>query len=199
MTLADGYHDVPRGKVATVVTFLEMRRKPDILDIAPTDGWRLKRHDAPDRDWYLRLFRAVGNDWLWFGRTILAADALDEILQNPKVHVFSLHKDGKEGGLLELDFRQPGQCELAYFGLIPKLIGTGAGRYLMTCALDAAWRQPITRFHLHTCTMDSPQALSFYRRTGFVPYDQKVEIYDDPRVHMGYDRALAPHLPIYDP
>lgn len=199
MTLADGYHAVPKGKVATIVTMLEMRQKPTLRPAAPPEGWTLRRHDTVARDWYLNLFRAVGQDWLWFGRTILEAAALDTILADPKVHVYTLHKDGADGALLELDFREPGQCELAYFGLVPALIGGGAGRYLMNCAIEAAWAQAITRFHLHTCGMDSPQALGFYQRSGFVPYDRKVEIFDDPRISLGYDRSLAPHVPILDP
>ena len=198
MSLADGYHDVPAGKVATVVTTLEMRHKADTRPVAPPEGWALQRHESPARDWYLRVFRAVGQDWLWFGRTILAPDALETILSDPKVHVYTLHRDGMDGALLELDFRAPGQCELAYFGLVPGLIGTGAGRYLMNCAIDLAWDQAITRFHVHTCTLDSPQALAFYRRSGFVPIKQQIEIADDPRLAHGYDRALAPHVPIYD-
>ena len=198
--LSDGYHEVPRGKVATIVTTLEMRSPMDIRPVTPPAGWSLVRHDAPSVDWYRDIFCAVGQDWLWFGRMVIDADALAKILSDPKVHVYTLqHEDGAEGGLLELDFREPGQCELAYFGLTPALIGTGAGRYLMNNAIELAWAQAITRFHLHTCTLDSPQALAFYRRSGFVPVSQKVEIADDPRIAHGYDRSLGPHVPIFDP
>jgi len=198
MTLSDGYHDVPPGKVATVVTHLEMRSKPKTTPIPAPAGWAFRRQLHPSRDWYLKLFHAVGDNWLWFGRTILEANALDTILQNPKVHVYSLHDENKDGAILELDFRNPGECELAYFGLTAPLIGTGAGRYLMNQAIDLAWSQDITRFHVHTCTLDSPQALGFYRRSGFTPYRQNIEVADDPRVVHGYSRTLAPHVPIYD-
>lgn len=197
--LADGYHDVPRGKVATVVTTLEMRHKADIRPITPPAGWELVRHEAPTVPWYRALFRAVGQDWLWFGRTLLDDAALAAIIEDDKVHIYTLQKDGVDGGLLELDFREPGQCELAYFGLTRPLIGTGAGRFLMNEAIERAWAQAITRFHVHTCTLDSPQALAFYRRSGFVPINQKIEIADDPRVAHGYDRLLGPHVPIFDP
>ena len=197
--LADGYHAVPRGKVATIVTTLEMRTPMDIRPVTPPAGWDLIRHEAPKVHWYRALFRAVGQDWLWFGRTLLDDEALSKIITDPKVHIYTLHKDGMDGGLLELDFREPGQCELSYFGLTPALIGSGAGRYLMNNAIELAWAQAITRFFLYTCTLDSPQALSFYRRSGFVPVSQKVEVADDPRIAHGYDRALGPHVPIFDP
>lgn len=197
--LADGYHEVPRGKVVTVVTTLEMRHAVDIRPVTPPAGWELVRHENPHVDWYRALFRAVGEDWLWFGRMVLDEDALAKIITDPKVHIYTLQRDGVDGGLLELDFRRQGQCELAYFGLTAQLIGTGAGRYLMNNAIERAWAQAITRFHLNTCTLDSPQALSFYLRSGFVPVSQKVEVADDPRIAHGYARSLGPHVPILDP
>ncbi|MEM8654229.1 MAG: GNAT family N-acetyltransferase [Pseudomonadota bacterium] len=196
--LSDGYHEVPKGKIATVVTNLEMRARPETRDVPTPEGWTLTRIQTPTTDWYRALFAAVGADWLWFGRLKLPEAELDAILSNPKVHVYTLQKDGMDGALLELDFRTDKECELAYFGLTAPLIGTGAGRFLMNAAIDAAWSADITRFHVFTCTLDSPQALGFYRRSGFVPIRQKVEVADDPRLTFGFDRGLAPHVPIFD-
>lgn len=197
--LADGYHAIPRGKVATVVTHLEMRRQADTRAIPAPEGWSLTRIEAPTLETYRTLFRAVGEDWLWFGRMIMDDDALAAIIHDPKVHIYTLRQGQVDGALLELDFRTPGQCELVYFGLTKPLIGTGAGRYLMNCAIEKAWAAAITRFHVFTCTLDSPQALAFYRRTGFEVIEQKFEVADDPRLVHGYARSLAPHVPIIDP
>lgn len=197
--LPDGYHDVPPGKVATVVTYLEMTKRAETRPVAAPEGWTLRRIEQPITDWYRKVFRAVGEDWLWFGRMVLNDTDLGEILQDPAVHVYTLRRGDVDGGLLELDFRTQGACELAYFGLTNELIGTGAGRFLMNAAIDKAWAGDITKFHVHTCTLDSPQALGFYRRSGFVPISQKVEVADDPRLAHGYDRSLGPHVPIFDP
>ena len=196
--LTDGYHDVPRGKVAAGVTVLEMTAKADTQPVPAPAGWTLTRITQPTCDWYRALFRKVGEDWLWFGRTLLSDAALDAILQDPKMHIYTLRKGDVDGGLLELDFRTPGACELAYFGLTADLMGSGAGRFLMNTAIEKAWEADITRFHVHTCTMDSPQAMPFYLRSGFVPVAQKIEIADDPRIAHGYDRALGAHVPIFD-
>mgnify|MGYP003154783701 CR=1 FL=1 len=105
-------------------------------------------------------------------------------------------KDGHDEALLELKFGDDQECELAYFGLTPKLIGTGAGRYLMNHAIRTAWARPISRFRLHTCTMDSPQAMSFYIRSGFTPYKRQIEIDDDPRLIGLLGSEAGPHVPI---
>ncbi|MCR8825109.1 GNAT family N-acetyltransferase [Pseudosulfitobacter koreensis] len=197
--LADGLHDVPLGKIATVVTHLEMRARADISGRAAPEGWTLRRVENPSLGWYRRIFQAVGEDWLWFSRRGLSDDALAAIIHNDDVAIWTLSNGDTDAALLELDFRQRGECELAFFGVTPTLIGTGAGRYLMDVAIDQAWSRDITRFHVHTCTLDSPQALGFYRRAGFTPIRQQIEIDDDPRVAKGFDHELAPHVPLLLP
>ncbi|MCF3594216.1 GNAT family N-acetyltransferase [Rhodobacteraceae bacterium LMO-12] len=193
--LAPGFHDVPPGFLATVVTHLEMRA-PQLRP--ERDGFALRRVERPDVGWYLELFRRVGaEDWLWFSRLVMKESELAAILEDPEVHVYVLEFEGAEAGLLELDFRQSGACELAFFGLVKGLIGAGAGRWLMNRAIKRAFRPGVTRFHLHTCTMDSPRALDFYRRSGFVATHQQVEVLRDPRLSGLLAEDAAPHVPIF--
>ncbi|MFL4469724.1 GNAT family N-acetyltransferase [Tateyamaria armeniaca] len=195
--LSDGYHAVPPGKVAVVITQLEMRA-PQLRGATLPDGLTFVEI-TPDVATYRDLFRRVGEDWLWYGRTLLSDADLAQILDDPDTRHFTLMHEGQSEALLELDFREDGACELTYFGLTSKLIGKGAGAYLMDRAMQCAFDKPIKRFHVHTCTIDSQQALAFYQRSGFRPVLQKIEIADDPRLHHGYDRRLAPHVPIIDP
>ncbi|MEX0370112.1 MAG: GNAT family N-acetyltransferase [Tateyamaria sp.] len=195
--LENGYYDVPPGKVAMVVTDLEMTT-PRYRGVPCPDGLTLTSLPR-DIDLYLDLFRRVGAPWLWYGRTIMSAKELQEILDHPDTGLYTLEKNGRAEAILELDFSVPHACELDYFGLTEKLIGTGAGAYLMDQAIRLAFERHVKRFHLHTCTLDSPQALGFYKRSGFTPIRQRIEIADDPRIVHGYDRSLAPHIPIIDP
>lgn len=193
MSLLDGYHDLPPGKIAMVVTHLEMSA-PQLRGAPLPDG--LTFAELPrDPDVYRDLFRRIGADWLWFGRLVLDDAALRAILDDPLVHIFTLLKDGVPEALLELDFREEGQCELAYFGLTPALIGSGAGAYLMDQAQTRAFAR-VPRLHVHTCTLDSPQALGFYIRSGFVPYKRQVEVADDPRLSGILPRGVMPGLPL---
>src|SRR3546814_3881183 len=91
-------------------------------------------------------------------------DALTAIIHHPDVHVHAVtNRSGTELGLLELDFREVGECELAFFGLVPEMTGRGHGKWLMQRALSLAWTDNIRRVHVHTCTLDHPAALDFYR------------------------------------
>ncbi|UWR22746.1 N-acetyltransferase [Sulfitobacter sp. S190] len=194
--LADGFHDVAEGKLAMVVTHLEMHAKPDVTPMSLPQGVAFRKV-SPTLEWYRDVFMRVGSlEWLWFGRMVLDDAALTEILNDPKVAFYTLSRDGQDEALLELDFRQDAECELAYFGLTPKLIGSGSGRFLMNQAIDLAWSNDIERFHVHTCTIDSPQAVNFYIRSGFTPYRRQVEVADDPRVTGVLPREAAAWIPI---
>ena len=196
MILADGLYPVPTGKLAVIVTHLEMHSRAATKDINLPDGITF-RQVTPDIAWYRDVFTRVGAlEWLWYGRLRMPDTTLDAILHDPDVAFFTLTKDGIDEGLLELDFRVRGQCELAYFGLTSNLIGTGAGRFLMNEAITRAWDAGITRFHVHTCNIDSPQALDFYIRSGFSPYKREVEIDDDPRLIGVVPKDAAAGVPI---
>ncbi len=198
MIVPDGYSDVAAGKVASVVTCLEMRARPARRAERADAPFTLRRVPVPEAAWYRDLYARVGTEWLWFSRLRMPVAELEAVIRHPDVEVYALHAGGRDEGLLELDFRDPGECELAFFGLTTPLLGQGAGRFLMNRAIDAAWARPIRRLWVHTCTIDHPGALAFYRRSGFVPYARRIEIADDPRLTGLAPRDAAPHVPIIE-
>jgi GNAT superfamily N-acetyltransferase len=193
--MLDGYTDLPPGKLAAVVTYLEMRKPPSSL--APTmSEYAVRRVARPDPDWYRQLYRVIGQPWLWFSRLRMSDDELRAILHDPAVVVFALSHAGEDHGMLEFDRRRFPDIELSFFGVTPALIGRGAGRALLQHCLPLAWEHKPDRVWLHTCTSDHPGALAFYLKAGFVPYKRGIEIVDDPRLTGEVSRRAAPHVPI---
>jgi GNAT superfamily N-acetyltransferase len=187
---------VPDGEIATIVTSLQMLERPKPRPMPPSD-LRLDRWRAPAAERYRTLFRRVGTPWLWFSRLVMEDAVLTAIIHHPAVEIFAVtDKRGIELGLLELDFREPDQAELSYFGLVPELTGRGEGRWLMGHALALAWRKGVERVWVHTCTLDHPRALGFYRAQGFVPYARAVETFPDPRVLGILPADAAPQIPL---
>jgi GNAT superfamily N-acetyltransferase len=162
--------------------------------IAPS--LRLEHWQSPDVEKYRTIYRAVGEDWMWVSRLEMADDKLAAILNDPLVEIYVATENGRAIGLMELDFREPNECELAFFGLVIDAIGKGAGRFLMNHAVEKAWSRPIRRFWVHTCHFDSPAALPFYQRSGFRPYALMVEVHDDPRLSGIVPRTASPHIPM---
>lgn len=194
--LPDGYHDVPPGKLANVVTNLEMFERPRLRPEPAAVRATLRRMERPSVTAYRALFHKVGDPYLWFSRLALDDDALRAVIHDPRVEIYAVEFDGLDEGILELDFRVSGEGEIVFFALTDALVGTGTGRWLMNRALDIAWSKPISRLWVHTCTLDHPKALPFYIRSGFVPFKRQVEICDDPRVTGLVPRTAAPNEPI---
>lgn len=199
LQLSTGYHELPPGKLANVVTCLEMRARPASARAGLPEGFSLRPLARDDLAGFRALFSKVGRDWMWFSRIVMADEKLAAILGDPAVEPFALSDGSEDVGLLELDFRALPDCELAFFGVVKDRIGTGLGRALMNEAIDRAWSRPITRLWVHTCTYDHPGALAFYRRSGFIPYAMMVEVHDDPRFSGALPRDASPHVPLIEP
>lgn len=195
----EGYSPIPPGKVANVVTFLEMRTRPAQLPGLPELPLSLVRLGPQNLHIYRRLFREVGEDWLWVSMLEIGDDEVCDILAHPLMETYALRDGDRDIGLVELDFRVTGECEVVYFGVIKDAIGKGTGRLLMNQAIAKAWAQPIDRFWLHTCTFDHPAAMGFYQRSGFKPYKLMVEVHDDPRLMGLLPKTAAPHVPLLEP
>lgn len=191
-----GLDHVPSGWCAAVVTHLEMTTRP-LPKPVPADVLRLLQWHAPDPEKYRALFRRVGAPWLWFTRLTMDVGQLSTIIADPGVKIFAvLDSGGLEIGIVELDFRTPPDCEIAYFGLIPELAGHGYGRWLMAQTLALAWAPGVERVWVHTCSLDHPSALGFYRMQGFVPFKREIETFRDPRLTGQLPRDAAPQIPL---
>ena len=194
----EGYTPLPPGRIAAVVTYLEMRQRPPARPGPAVPGLALRPFTGTLAE-YRALYRAVGSDWLWFSRLVMDDTRLAAILADPGVEVCVLTRDGEAAGLLELDRRVPGEVELAFFGLVPSAIGRGAGRWLMDRAVEKAFAAPISRFWVHTCTLDHPAAVAFYVASGFTPYARAIEVAEDPRLSGALPLDAAPHCPVIRP
>ena len=187
---------VADGEIATIVTSLEMLERPKARALT-SSKLRLDRWREPSPDRYRALFRRVGAPWLWFSRLMMDDAALNAITHHPGVEIYAVTDPrGVEIGLLELDFREERMAELSFLGLVPELTGRGEGRWLMGNALALAWRKDVERVWVHTCTLDHPRALGFYRAQGFVPYARAIETFTDPRLLGVLPEDAAPQVPL---
>jgi len=191
-----GMTRVPSDHLATIVTHLETRVRPALRPM-PESRLRLIRWQTPELSKYRTLFTRVGGPWLWFSRLVMPDDELLAILTSSAVELYAVvDPTGIEVGMLELDFRNSPDCEIAYFGLVPELAGAGHGRWLMAQTMALAWRSGVERVWVHTCTLDHPSALNFYRAQGFIAINREVETFPDPRLIGVLPRDSAPQIPL---
>ena len=172
----------PAGKLAVVVTYLEMIERPlRSRHLIPARKLILLRAERPTLSYYRYLYIGVGAPWLWGDRLKLGDERLLERLHDPRTEVYVLYDAGVPTGFAELFRHDDAHTELVYFGLMPEFVGQRIGPYFLHLAIDIAWQGHPTRVTVETCTLDHPKALALYQSAGFVAYKRERLLRDDPR------------------
>jgi GNAT superfamily N-acetyltransferase len=171
----------PTPQLDIVVTSLEMKAPPRLPRFATPAKVALLRLEKPSVPFYRFLYDTVGEKWFWYERRAMSDAALAAAINAPGIEITVLYRGGEPAGFVELDWRDPANVNLGYFGLVPAAIGQGLGAWLLGETVAEVWRRGPGRFWVHTCTLDHPKALAFYQRMGFVPYHQEARRIDDPR------------------
>jgi hypothetical protein len=174
----------PVTRVGVTVTFLRMDRPP--ADPAPAlpIASQVVRVEAPTVGFYRYLYDAVGADYVWWLRRTMADADLKALLRDPLLSIHVLYSGGEPGGFYELDARTWPTVNLSYFGLMPHMIGNGAGFSFLRHSIDTAWRMGARGVTVNTCTADHARALPAYRRAGFHVVRQVKELWNVP-VRLG--------------
>ncbi len=193
----NGVTDLPPGKIANVVTFMERSGPPPARSSLPAD-LSLDTPPSPDVAAYRAIYRRVGENLLWTSRALMSDAVLSEWLNRPTTRVQLLRRGGEAVGLVELDLSEPETAEIVSFGVIPEEVGTGTAHLLMNAVIADLVAGGATRIWLHTCTFDHPAAVPFYMRHGFAAYKFAVEVFDDPRLTGHLPRSAAPQVPLLD-
>jgi GNAT superfamily N-acetyltransferase len=163
-----------RKRVPMTVTFLAMRSKPSgLAPPQPKGKIAILRAESPPVHFYRYLYNTIGDAYLWVDRRKLSDDELAGVIQHPLVELYVLYADGCPAGMAELDFRDGGAGQVAYFGLMPEFVGRHLGYYFLYQAVAIAWARPISSLLINTCTLDHPRALPLYQRIGFVAYSRE--------------------------
>ncbi|HEX3674232.1 MAG TPA: GNAT family N-acetyltransferase [Rhizomicrobium sp.] len=161
-------------RVPMVVTFLEMTSKPSALPPPQPKGKiAILKADNPPVHFYRYLYDTIGDAYKWVDRRKKSDAELAEIVQHPRNELYVLYAEGCPAGMAELDMRDDGIGQLAYFGLMPDYVGRHFGYYFLYHACMNAWARPIQKMLVNTCTLDHPRALPLYQRVGFSPYSRE--------------------------
>lgn len=113
------------------------------------------------------LYGFVGAAWSWTDKLAWSDEEWRRYAESDAVRTWVAYLQGSPAGYYELQRRDDGAVEIAYFGLAPPFIGKGLGGYLLTHAVASAWRWDARRVVVRTCTLDHPSALQNYLARGF--------------------------------
>lgn len=157
----------PCVEVAVDVTFLRMEAPPVTAPRPLPEGMRVERVERPSVPFYRYLYDTVGGPWLWWMRRAAPDAEIAALMAHPQISVHALYAGGEPQGFYELDARATGAANLSYFGLMPWVIGRGAGSAFLRHAVDACWALGRPAVTVNTCTADHPRALPAYLAAGF--------------------------------
>jgi GNAT superfamily N-acetyltransferase len=158
--------------IKTKTTYLQMFSPPVVEIAAPRDDVEISKVASPKVEFYRRLYHEVGSTFHWVDRLVMQDEELLAIIHHDLIDVLVLTAADEPLGYAELDRRQAGEIELAYFGLFPSATGQGLGKYLLNRAMRTAWAHRPQRVWVHTCDLDHPAALPNYLKAGFEVYDE---------------------------
>jgi GNAT superfamily N-acetyltransferase len=153
--------------------YLEMTSPEQLRAAREVAGFEVRALRAPDPAVSRRLYERVGEPWQWTDRLGWGTARWGAHLGQPGVQTHVGYLDGEEVGYAEL-VRRDADVEIASFGLVPGMAGRGMGGALLAGVTRAAWDAGAGRVWLHTCSLDSPNALPAYEARGFRRYDERV-------------------------
>jgi ribosomal protein S18 acetylase RimI-like enzyme len=113
------------------------------------------------------LYKEVGKDFFWRDRLRWSEQQWLEYINSKFFKLYILKHKNNFAGYYELLYdTSTNSIEIPYFGIFKEFYGKGIGGYLLTDAILTAFKRPIDKVWVHTCTLDHPNALKNYIARG---------------------------------
>lgn len=173
----------PATPVTVAITFLRMDHPPEYKLLDLPEGYVLEKLSFVPIPLYRYIYGTVGRECCWWMRRVLSDQYLEQLFSDPFVEVYVL-KDSNDiiSGFFELDCRLKSNVNIAYFGLMPHLVGKGIGRTFFHQVLGTAWEKHPRCLRINTCNLDNPRALELYKKAGFEQFKVERELWNIPDV-----------------
>ena len=120
----------------------------------------------PNPEFSRFLYLAVGGDLYWTERLPWGWEEWQRFLNRPELETWVLYVRGTPAGYFELERWGDGSAKILYFGLLPEFIGRGLGGHLLTAAIQRGFAIGNGRVWVHTCSLDTKEALPNYQARG---------------------------------
>lgn len=121
------------------------------------------------------LYNLVGEKWQWFDNNSWSDEKWKEYAESDMLRTFVGYIEGAPAGYYELLKGDDGDVQISYFGLAAPFFNMGLGGYLLSHAIDSAFKWNTNRVWVHTCTLDHPNALNNYLARGMSIYKEEVD------------------------
>ena len=174
----------------------------DLADLqpaaAPPGPLEFRQAVRPSPELGRFLYTAAGGNWFWTMRLGWTYEQWLERLSHPRVETWVLYDEGTPAAYFELDGTIDPDVEIAYLGVLPAFIGRRLGAWLLTTAIQRGFAMGGKRVWVHTCTLDSPNALANYQARGmrlFNAHSESMDLPDETPGPWPGAGIHGPHMP----
>lgn len=161
--------------IPTRTWYLEMKIEP-IKAVTLPENCKVKKLVNPDVNFYISLYKSVGEQYNWFDRLIMPIDQLRNVISSDSTEIQVLYCNNEPAGFVEYQLGKPGETEIVYFGICADFRGKKLGYPFLSWSIKHAWERGINRLWLHTCDLDHKAALPLYQQVGFDIFKEEVVI-----------------------
>lgn len=155
--------------------YLEMCCPSHLKAKPPLDNLDIKECKIKQFQFNRFLYGLVGHAWQWTDKLDWSDTQWEAYVNDAGLRTWVAYTQGTPAGYYELQCGDQGSVQITYFGLASGFIGLGYGGYLLSHAIQSAWKTPGTqRVWVHTCSLDHPSALQNYQARGMKIYKELV-------------------------
>ena len=113
------------------------------------------------------FYKNIGKNHKWIDRLVWTETQWIDYVSNKNVETYVFKFKADLAGFFELIFHtEKKEIEIAYFGLLEEFQNKKLGSYLLSKAIEKAFKKSVGRVWVHTCSLDHKNALNNYIARG---------------------------------
>ena len=113
------------------------------------------------------FYKNIGKKHKWIDRLVWTEAQWIDYVSNKNIETYVFKFKSDLAGFFELiSHTEKKEIEIAYFGLLEEFQNKKLGSYLLSKAIEKAFKKSVGRVWVHTCSLDHKNALNNYIARG---------------------------------
>ena len=148
--------------------YLEIKSLDDFKEVKkPSENYLLDLVEPKDFQLNKFFYKNVGKKYKWVDRLVWTDQKWIDYVSNKKLFTYILKNKEELVGYFELIFyKDIGESEIAYLGILEEHFGKKLGSYLLSEAIKKSFSLGSIRTWVHTSSLDHKNALKNYLARG---------------------------------